>query len=129
MNTNVKKGLQLIACSCWLVPIYLYILIPLLLSKHPIAIDTLLISASLSFILIWVIKWKWYRERNMRKRFLLDFFVMTAGLTVLYCMELGLISIAGNNNTWLYVVLYLTNVPSSLSNKLLLQASRDGCEG
>ncbi len=110
-----------LARSIWIVPILLYILIPLLLEKTTMPFWCVIMVSLFVFICVWIAKYGFYsRIEGKIMRYLIDLSTMAVGLVVLYSAELGVLGNTLVNNDGLYIACYLSSIPAGMSTKYLI---------
>lgn len=121
MKLTLSRFNQFLATSCWIVPLYFYVWIPVSLIKSSLPPILILISAAIHFLWVWTVKWKMYREKGCSSiRFCVDLSVTALGLIWLYSLALGGFAGIGVDEDILYILAYLTNIPAVITVKLFL---------
>ena len=111
----MKKTGAFLVRSRWIVPLFFYVAVPLLLRKSGIHSAWILATALILILGYWLIRWKFYRTKVTIGRFVLDAFVMTVGLFVLYCIEIHFYLDTNTIDLIIYILAFLSYVPTLLT--------------
>ncbi len=118
MKLLVTRFNNFIAYSCWIVPMYFYVWIPLFLERSTIPNTLILLSTIFTFTWVWMVKWKKYREKDYKiTRFVVDLSVTVLGLAFIYSIAYCTWEIDVSKYDDPYLLFYLTIIPGSMSAK------------
>lgn len=124
MKLLISRFNNFIAYSCWIVPLYFYVWIPLFLERSTIPTTLILLSTIFSFTWVWMVKWKKYREKDCKiTRFVVDFSITVLGLAFIYSISCGTCEIDVSKYDDPYLPFYLTIIPGAMSAKQIRKKS------
>ena len=117
MFAMIAKINNLLSTSYKMVFLYFYILIPLFLRKLDLSFYWIILPAGITFLWYIMAKKALYKAQlEFKARFFLDNIIMLTGLAFLYFIEIKYYRNTNTVNLLLYVLAFLSYVPSLLSS-------------
>lgn len=108
--------------SCYIVPCFFYVLIPLFFRRSGLPLPLILAAAIAAFLWYWCVRWKAYQSKNIgRKWYAIDMAAMALGLGLLYGIEICVYLDTNTINLVLYALASFTYAPALLRTRSICE--------